>query len=155
MAMASAGPTRNRANACSALADLAAALAGANPPPAPRAFLILLGERAAGIRRGPCAVYDLLRGGANSLPGGGFRADYDDATRGQARHFAGMARAVTLLGVQGTAWLCVHLLRDAPDSADGRLSAAAIRFASLLLSGELAVVDTADWLHATLCAAPR
>ncbi len=152
MARARTGAMRGGTDACRALADLAATLAAADPPPTPRAFLILLGEGAAGIRRGPRAVYDLLRGGANPLPGGGFRAAYDDATRGQARHFAGTARAVTLIGARGTTWLFVHLLRDAPDSADGRLSNAAIRLASLLLSGELAVADAADWLRATLCA---
>ncbi len=142
----------NRHDACHALIALADALVRASPVPSPRRFLCLLGTRAAGIRTGPLALIDLRNGGDDPLPGHGFRREFDDATRGQVRHFVGTARAVTVFGGRLTRWLSIHVRDDAPDSADGRLGDAAIRFAMLLLDGQLAVEDAPRWLCTTLCA---
>ena len=71
--------------------------------------------RVAGIRRGPLAVLGLFAGGRSRLRGGGFRPDLRDRTASQTRHFAGIARAVTVVGAARTEWLSVHVRRDAPD----------------------------------------
>jgi len=136
-------------DACHALVALADAIARESP--APRRFLVLLGKRAAGIRSGPLALLDLRNAGSDPIPGKGFRQEFDDATRGQVRHFVGTARAVTVFRARPTRWLSIHVRHDAPDSADGRLGEAAIRFATLLLDGHLAVDDASGWLRANLC----
>jgi hypothetical protein len=48
----------------------------------------------------------------------------------------------------------VHVLRDPPDSADGRLSEEAIEFVRLVRSGELAQADAAGWVRRRLCHVP-
>lgn len=145
------GTGADRHDACHALVALADALTREHPKPSPHRFLCLLGTRAAGIRRGPLALFDLRNGGDDPVPGHGFRREFDDATRGQVRHFVGTARAVTVFGVRMTRWLSIHVRDDAPDSADGRLGDAAIRFATLMLDGDLAVEDAPSWLRANLC----
>jgi hypothetical protein len=140
-------------DACYALVAMARNIASCAPQPPPRIFLCLLADRCAGIRSGPLAVIDLIRGGADRFPGGGFLPAFDDTTRGQVRHFAGTARAVTLLGARLTRWLSIHVRRDAPDSADGRLGEAALLFAASLLGGDLAVDAAANWIGSTLCTA--
>ena len=60
----------------------------------------------------------------------------------------------TRLGGGFTRWLTIYVLRDAPDSADGRLSDEAIEFVRLVRSGELAQADAAGWVRRRLCHAP-
>ena len=90
-------------------------------------------------------------GGRSRLRGGGFRRDLRDHTAGQPRHFAGTARAVTVLGADRTAWLSEHVRRDAPDSPDGRLTALAIEFAVRLQDGSLATHAAGEWIRANVC----
>lgn len=135
-------------DACAALAESIARLADrrhSNPR-----FLKELG-RAAGVRRGPLWLVDAAGGGRNRLRGRGFRAAVDDATEGQARHFAGTVAVAARLGSGLTRWLTVTVLRDAPDTADGRLSEEAIEFARLIRTGELQQSDAANWVRRRLC----
>ena len=104
-----------------------------------------------GVRRGPLWLTDAASGGSNRLRGRGFRAAVDDATDGQARHFAGTVAVAARLGGRVTRWLSVVVLRDAPDTADGRLADEALEFARLIRSGELAQSDAADWVRRRLC----
>ena len=67
------------------------------------------------------------------------------------RHFAGTVAVAARLGGSITRWLIVHVLRDSPDSPDGRLSDEAIEFARLVRSGELGQADAADWVRSRLC----
>ena len=113
-------------------------------------FLRELG-RAAGVRRGPMWLTDAASGGRNRLRGRGFHSALDDDTDGQARHFAGTVAVAARLGGGITRWLVVHVLRDAPDSADGRLSDEAIEFVRLVRSGELEQADAAGWVRGRLC----
>jgi hypothetical protein len=112
-----------------------------------------LGRRGAGIRPGPTGYLDLLRGGRNPLRGTGFRPEYADGTRGQARHFAGVACSVARVGVRPTRMASV-LRGDRPISPDGRLSEAAIAFASGVLAGEIPLEEVGAWLERHVCAAP-
>jgi hypothetical protein len=137
-------------DACAALAESIARLAERGH--SNRRFLKELG-RAAGVRRGPLWLTDAATGGSNRLRGRGFRAAVDDATEGQARHFAGTVAVAARFGGRLTRWLSVAVLRDAPDTADGRLSDEAIEFARLISSGELAQSDAADWVRRRLCRA--
>lgn len=113
-------------------------------------FLRELG-RAAGVRRGPLWLLDAASGGRNRLRGRGFHPAVDDDTDGQARHFAGTVAVAARLGGPITRWLTTRILRDPPDSADGRLSDQAIEFARLVRSGELAQADAAGWVRDRLC----
>ena len=115
-------------------------------------FLRELG-RVAGVRRGPIWVFDAASGGRNRLRGRGFRRAIDDDTDGQARHFAGTVAVAARLGGAITRWLVVHVLRDAPESEDGRLSEEAIEFVRLVRSGELSQADAAGWVRDRLCRA--
>ena len=108
----------------------------------------------AGVRRGPLWLFDAASGGRDRLRGRGFRRAVDDDTDGQARHFAGTVAVATRLGAALTRWLTVHVLRDAPDTADGRLSDEAIEFVRLVRSGELTQADAAGWVREQLCHAP-
>ena len=136
-------------NACAELARVADAIAVEHR--SPDDFLAELGLRVAGIRRGRLAVLGLLLGGRSRITGGGFRAELRDHTATQARHFAGIARSVPLLGAGRTEWLSVHVRRDAPDSPDGRLTRLAIEFASLLLDGSLATPGAGEWIRRSVC----
>ena len=139
-------------DACSALADAIDRLAGLGY--SKRRFLKELG-RAAGVRRGPLWLTDAASGGRDRLRGRGFHPAVDDDTDGQARHFAGTVAVAARLGGAITRWLVVHVLRDPPESADGRLSDEAIEFVRLVRSGELGQADAAGWVRDRLCHAPR
>lgn len=97
------------------------------------------------------AVVDLARGGSNVIPGGGVKRRFDDKTDGQIRHFAGIATASARIGPRLARSLSITVLKDPPTSADGRLSDAAVEFASSLLSGELPLDRASNWIAETLC----
>jgi hypothetical protein len=136
-------------SACEQLARAADSIAGENP--AGRDFLVELGHLVAGIPRGRLAVPALLLGGRSRFKGGGFRTGLRDHSAGQARHFAGIARAVTTLGADRTRWISVHLRRDAPGSPDGRLTDLAIEFADSVLEGSVATDRAGDWIRRRVC----
>jgi hypothetical protein len=136
---------------CAQLADTCASVASRTPDP--RAFLRELGREAAGVRRGPFWPLDAARGGSNRIRGRGFRRHVDDGTEGQARHFAGIVAVAIRIGPRLTRWLSIHLGRDAPDSADGRLTDEALDFVRRIRSGELAPADAAAWVRSTICGA--
>jgi hypothetical protein len=138
-------------DACAELARTADTIAAKHPDWPGQELLVELGLCVAGIRRGRLSAIGLLIGGRPRLRGGGFRPELRDRTAGQTRHFAGVARAVTVLGADRTRWLSVHVRRDAPDSPDGRLSTLAIEFASQLLDGSLATRDAGDWIRENVC----
>jgi hypothetical protein len=137
-------------DACAALAESIDRLAERGH--SNRRFLKELG-RVGGVRRGPLWLTDAASGGSNRLRGRGFRAQVDDATDGQARHFAGTVAVATRVGGRMTRWLSTVVLRDAPDTADGRLSDEAIEFVRLVRSGELTQADAAGWVRRRLCGA--
>jgi hypothetical protein len=138
-------------SACKELARVTDEIASEHPAWSGHELLVELGVRVAGIRRGPLAALGLVLGGRARLRGGGFRPEVRDRTAGQARHFAGIARAVTVLGPERTEWLSVHVRRDAPGSGDGRLTTLAVRFASLLLDGRLATSQAGTWIREHVC----
>lgn len=135
-------------DACAALADSIARLAERGYSNA--RFLKELG-RIAGVRRGPLWVFDAASGGRNRLSGRGFRRPVDDQTDGQARHFAGTVAVTARIGGRLTRWLTVAVLRDGPDTADGRLSEEAIEFVRAIRSGELEQSDASGWVRRRLC----
>ncbi|WP_251856098.1 hypothetical protein [Herbiconiux sp. L3-i23] len=110
-------------------------------------FLRALAWNCAGIRLGPLGYLDLASGGRNRFSGRGFRRRFDDGTDGQVRHFAGMAVAPVLLGERAARWSSIHVLGDAPGSADGQLSEAALTFSRELRTGRLAPSDAGDWIR--------
>lgn len=116
----------------------------------PRRFLRALAWNCAGIRLTPAGYLDLATGGRNRFTGRGFRPRFDDDTDGQVRHFAGTAVAPIMLGERLARWSSEAVLRDSPDSADGRLSEAAFDFARQLRRGELATEEAGDWIRAHL-----
>ncbi|HEY7121194.1 MAG TPA: hypothetical protein VH329_01425 [Solirubrobacterales bacterium] len=140
---------RPSGTACQRLAGLAANLA-ARDRTAER-FLVDLGQQAAGIRPGRFALIDLARDGRNIILGRGFKSEFDDGTRGQVRHFAGVARASMFGGAVVTRWISENLRGDPADSPDGRLADEGIDFAQALLSGRLALSDAASWIRERLC----
>ena len=103
------------------------------------------------MRRGLFWPIDAGRGGSNRIRGRGFRRQVDDGTDGQARHFAGMVAVAARIGARPTRWLAIHVARDAPDSADGRLTEHALDFVRLVRSGELATAETDAWVRRTIC----
>lgn len=116
----------------------------------PKQLLLRLGTDAAGIRRGQLGFIDLARGGKNRLPGG-VRAPLDDGTSGQIRHFVGIATSAARIGPRLTRWLSIVVGRDAPSSADGRLTNLAVAFARQLLTGALPVTEAASWVRKNVC----
>lgn len=136
-------------SACKRLAGLAAKLAEREDS-AP-AFLRAFGKQAAGIRQGPRAYGDLARGGRNLIAGRGFLRRYDDGTQGQARHFAGIAVATSFGGGSYTRWVSIFVRDDPLDSPDGRLTEEGIAFAGEVLSGDLELAETPEWLLEHLC----
>jgi len=96
-------------------------------------------------------VTDAASGGSNRLRGRGFRRQLDDDTDGQARHFAGTVAVAARLGGRFARWLTTVVLRDPPDTADGRLSDEAIAFVNEIRSGTLAQADAGDWIRRRLC----
>jgi len=138
------------ANACQQMADLCTELLGVAPDLSAREFLRSLGALVAGIDLGIAGIGQLARGGSNGLVGAGFRAEYDDGTAGQARHFAGTAAAAALLGDKPAEVLAHHVV-DPADSIDGRLSTAALEFARLLIDGDLPLDAAGQWIEANIC----
>ncbi|WP_395244165.1 hypothetical protein ACGGZK_18885 [Agromyces sp. MMS24-K17] len=135
-------------DACAALADSIDRLAERGH--SNRRFLKELG-RVGGVRRGPFWLTDAGSGGSNRLQGRGFAPEFDDDTTGQARHFAGTVAVTARIGGGLARWLTTTVLRDRPDTADGRLSAEAIEFARLIRSGELAQADAGAWVRSRIC----
>lgn len=138
------------ANACQQLVELCGELLELAPELTPREFLRSLGALVAGIDLGVSGFRQLARGGANGLIGAGFRAEYDDGTAGQARHFTGTAAAAALVG-EKPAELLAHHVVDPAESIDGHLSTAAITFARLLIDGELTLAGAGAWIEANVC----
>jgi hypothetical protein len=137
-------------DACSGLVSLAERLARTETRP--HGFVRELAREGAGIRTGPLALVDLARGGRNPVRGGGFRTEYSDGSGLQVRHFCGVARATTLIGPTATRWLMVHVGHDRLDSADGRLTEAAIEMVALLRAGRLPLESAAGWIDRQVCA---
>ena len=117
---------------------------------APRRFLRGLAWNCAGIRPDLRGYLDLATGGRNSIPGRGFRGQFDDGSDGQVRHFAGVAVAPVLLGERAAQVAHHWILKDAPDTADGQLSAEAARFSRLLREGSLSTRDAGTWIRRNL-----
>ncbi len=138
-------------DACSDLVDASTRIA--SRAPTPRRFLIDLGAEVGGVRRGLFWMLDAATGGSNRVSGRGFRRHLDDGTNGQARHFAGIVAVSARIGPRLTRWLSIHAGRDAPDSADGRLTEVALEFARAIRNGELALGDSGGWIRAHVCAA--
>ena len=138
--------------ACERLARLAAELGAESDDPT--RLLRALGRQAAGIHDPPRGLFDLARGGFDRIPGIGFRNRFNDGTAGQARHFAGVAVATTFGGGDATRRISIFVRRDPPNSADGRLTDAAIEFSRLLRRGELETADAGDWVLAEVCRPP-
>ncbi|WP_419817973.1 hypothetical protein [Glaciibacter flavus] len=136
-------------DACSQLAETASDLSRTTA--SPRRFLLELGERVGGVRRGVFWATDAASGGSNRLRGRGFRPVVDDDTDGQARHFAGIVAVAARLGPGLTRWLSIHVGRDAPESADGRLTDLAVGFVARIRSGQLVPADAAEWIRGNLC----
>ena len=137
-------------DACSALADRVDALAAASPRP--RVLIAAVAREVAGIRPWPLGLIDLASGGSNRIRGRGFAQPYDDDTRGQARHFAGVAGATLRLGGP-----IAHLLMrtaggDHRGTADDRLTGRAVEWSRLLRRGELPVAEAGDWIRREICA---
>jgi|SRR5262245_40866193 len=137
-------------SACERLAGLAGQLAESDDDA--NAFLLDLGQQAAGIRPGRRGLADLARGGHNRILGKGFKRPYDDGTRGQVRHFVGFARAA-MYGAAPTRWIGANLRNDTPGSADGLLGEQGIDFTQQLLAGTLELPDASGWLLTHLCRA--
>ena len=133
------------------MAQIADLIATENPSRTGHEFLVELGSRVSGIGRGRLVALGLLLGGRSRLKGGGFRSELRDHSAGQTRHFAGIARAVTVLGAGRTRWISVHVRRDAPDSPDGRLTDLAIEFAAGVLDGSLPTDRAGDWIRTNAC----
>lgn len=115
-----------------------------------RRFLRGLAWNCAGIRPDIRGYLDLASGGSDFISGRGFRWQFDDKSDGQVRHFAGVVVAPVLLGRPLT-WLAHRwVLKDGPDSADGRLSAEAIRFSNAIRSGRLPHRDAGAWIRRNL-----
>lgn len=141
--------TATESNACCKLAGLADELAR-QPGITPKDFIYKLGEKAAGIRPGLWRYFDLFKGGANPLPGKGFKAEYDDGSGGQARHFAGIAVSCLTLGPKLTVWVSENLRLDQPNTPDGRLTLAAADFTQKLVKGELPPTQAGQWIRDNL-----
>ena len=137
--------------ACQRLAGLAANLAVRDR--IAERFLIDLGQQGAGIRPGRFALIDLARDGRNIILGRGFKTEFDDGTRGQVRHFVGVARASMFGGSALTRWISENLRRDPAGSPDGRLADEGIDFAQALLAGRLELSEAPEWIRETLCKA--
>lgn len=148
------GDARNaalrNANACKQMAELCDELLEVAPGLTAHEFLRSMGALVAGIDLGLTGLKQLARGGANGLVGAGFRAEYDDGTAGQARHFAGTAAAAALFG-EKPAELLAHHVVDPAESIDGHLSTAALAFAQELISGRLPLADASAWIEAQVC----
>ena len=139
---------RRAGGSCQELAGLADRLRELPP----KEFLERLALEVAGVRPGWRGTFDLAVGGRDVIAGRGWRAEYSDGSRGQARHFAGVVAATVRFGPRRTRWVSVRIRRDAVNSPDGRLTDAAIEFSVGILHGDLPVADAADWIRGRLCA---
>jgi hypothetical protein len=117
-----------------------------------KAFLRALALHGAGVRPGILGFVDLMRGGRDTLRGSGFRQEYSDGSNGQVRHFCGVLGSCALLGYRATRWLSIVIRHDSPQSADGRLTEAAIALYRSLMDGSVSVEDTAVWIRDHICA---
>ena len=135
--------------ACQRLAILTANLAARDRTA--EQFLTDLGQQGAGIRPGRFALIDLARDGTNIIVGRGFKPQYDDGTRGQVRHFVGVARASMFGGTVVTRWISENLRQDPAGSPDGKLADEGIDFAQSLLAGRLELSEASDWIRTRLC----
>jgi hypothetical protein len=135
--------------ACQRLAGLVANIAVRDR--SPERFLVDLGKEGAGIRSGRFALIDLANDGRNIILGRGFRPEFDDGTRGQVRHFVGVARASMFGGSDLTRWISENLRRDPADSPDGRLADEGIDFAQALLADRLEPSEASAWIRERLC----
>ena len=138
-------------DACEQMAASADDIAAQHPHWGGAELLVELGYRVAGISRGRGAVIGLFHGGRSRLKGRGFRPELQDRSVSQTRHFAGVARAVTVFGAGPTRWLSIHVRRDAADSSDGRLTELAIEFACALQQGLLTPDEAGDWIRRRVC----
>jgi hypothetical protein len=138
-----------RGSACRRLAILAENIAVKDR--SGEEFLVDLGRQGAGIRPGRLALIDLARDGHNTILGRGFRPEFDDGTRGQVRHFVGVARATMFGGPVLTRWISENVRRDAADSPDGKLADEGTDFAQALLAGRLAPSEAGAWIRDHLC----
>ncbi|GIT78548.1 hypothetical protein LLS1_02170 [Leifsonia sp. LS1] len=136
-------------NACADLVSTAERLARTSA--SSRRFFVDLGAEAGGVRRGPLWFWDAARGGRNRIRGRGFRPHVDDGTDGQARHFAGILAVAARIGVRATRWFAIHVLGDAEDSADGRLTDHALDLVRLARSGAVTRATVGDWIRRTIC----
>lgn len=136
-------------SAAASLAQVCDLIAGAQPGLDGRGFLVALGQQAAGIAPGHAGWADLATGGRNTLPGDGFRPEFDDGTPKQVRHFAGTAAAALRMGSTTTRVLS-RLRGDVPGTADDLLTAAAIAFAHDLSHDALAPAEAGDWVRRRL-----
>lgn len=136
-------------SACRRLAGLAAKLAEGEPTRLE--FIRDFGKQAAGIRKPPRAYGDLARGGSNLIAGKGFLARFDDGTVGQARHFAGVAVATSFGGGSFTRYVSIFGRDDPLDSPDGQLTEEGIEFTGDVLTGDLELDETPQWLLDHLC----
>lgn len=140
----------DNSDACQELARVCEGIIDAEPAIGPEEFLRRLGSLVAGIDQGVEGIADLARGGTNELWGAGFAPEFDDGSLGQARHFAGTAAAVQLFGGRVTGFVA-HTFLDPANTPDGRLTTAAIVFATGVLDGTLPLVETATWIREHLC----
>ena len=144
--------TDHQPDGCRALAKVAEQIVAADLDITPGDFLRALGRLVAGIEPGVEGLLNLARGGSNEISGRGFKPEFDDGSAGQARHFAGTAVSVALLGTRATE-LIAHTIVDPADTPDGRLSSAAIEFANLIVNEEMPVAGASAWIIDELCAA--
>ena len=142
--------TDTELNGCQELAAVCDRIVAADPDIAPRDFLRALGDIVAGIDPGIEGIVDLARGGANEVYGKGFLPEFDDGSDGQPRHFAGTAASVAIFGGRATEFVA-HTFLDPPDTPDGRLTSAAVDFATQVIDEELPLTQTADWVLENLC----
>ena len=142
--------TSPASDGCEQLARVADRLADRGLPP--RRFLRALAWNVARIRPGAFGILDLASGGSNRVRGGGFRAEFDDGSTGQPRHFVGVAVAPLFLGDRVARWAARHVLRDPEGSPDHALSLVALEFSRALRVGSLSVGDAGAWIRERLAA---
>ncbi len=138
-------------NACQELSAVCDRIVVADPAISANDFLRALGNTVAGIDTGLEGIIDLARGGTNEIWGTGFAAEFDDGSKGQARHFAGVAAAVAIFGGRATEAIARTFVDD-PNTADGRLTEAAVEFATSLLAGDLPLPEASAWIEEHICA---
>lgn len=137
-------------NACRELAAICDRILASDAAIAPVDFLRSLGSLVAGIDPGPEGILDLTRGGSNEIWGKGFRPEFDDGSNGQARHFAGTAASVAIVGGRLTEFVA-HTFLDPADTPDGRLTSAAVTFATQILDETLPLQNCSEWIQDHLC----